>query len=96
MADKACERCGEGCHRDEVDIGVGTIYGPYGCPSCGWSDWPEYDRSGGPSPKQREAGGEWYVDQWGGMRRVSSIADHCERFGIPRSVVDDAFREDLP
>lgn len=24
--------------RDEVDVGVGTIYGPYRCEDCGWNE----------------------------------------------------------
>ena len=37
-----CPRCGNACERDEVDVGVGTVYGPFGCP-CGWSEWERYD-----------------------------------------------------
>jgi len=37
-----CPGCGESCDRDEVDIGVGTMYGPWRCSRCGWSA-PEYD-----------------------------------------------------
>jgi len=33
--------------RESVDIGVGIIYGPYGCESCGYSDDPQYDCSKG-------------------------------------------------
>ena len=32
-----CKKCGAECIRDEVDIGVGVQYGPWGCPECGWS-----------------------------------------------------------
>lgn len=31
-----CPCCGAPCQRDEVDVGVGTITGPWGCPDCGW------------------------------------------------------------
>ena len=31
-----CPRCGGECERDEADIGVGTQYGPWRCPDCGW------------------------------------------------------------
>jgi len=86
-----CPKCSEPCGREQADVGVGIIYGPYGCPVCGWSEWRQYDRSEGPSEKQMEHP-DWYVDQWGGMQRVSAIADHCERFGIPREAVEDAFR----
>jgi hypothetical protein len=33
--DDACPFCGEEVHRDEVDVGVGTIKGPAHCMSCG-------------------------------------------------------------
>jgi hypothetical protein len=33
-----CEECGDDCYRESVDVGVGIIYGPWGCPSCGWSE----------------------------------------------------------
>ncbi len=45
-----CPKCGEECHRDEVDVGVGVIHGPYGCPGCGWSEDDEYDLSDGRDP----------------------------------------------
>ena len=39
-----CPRCG-GCdlYREDVDIGVGTLFGPWGCPDCGWSEDTAYD-----------------------------------------------------
>ena len=33
-----CPKCGNEVIRDEVDIGVGTMYGPAGCNECGWSE----------------------------------------------------------
>lgn len=39
-----CPNCEEkNLGRDEVDIGVGIIYGPYGC-YCGWSEAEEYNQ----------------------------------------------------
>lgn len=37
-----CPRCGGEAHRDEVDVGVGVVTGPWGC-GCGWSEQQEYD-----------------------------------------------------
>lgn len=60
-----CEQCGEDCCREEVDIGVGTIYGPWGCPSCGWSEWDIYtkykgfDQYGNYHPPQDPTGEGW-------------------------------------
>lgn len=34
-----CPHCGkDALIRDEVDIGVGTQYGPWHCQACGYSD----------------------------------------------------------
>lgn len=92
MGEQTCPKCGYECSRDSADVGVGVIHGPWGCPGCGWSNWPEYDRSNGPSPRQADNPG-WYVDQWGGMRRVSAIADRLERLGVPRGTAEDVFTD---
>ena len=63
-----CPKCNsEGCWREEVDIGVGIQYGPYGCPDCGWSEWEEYDIS----EHTKEEDG-YALDQWGGKTRIRS------------------------
>jgi hypothetical protein len=91
-----CPKCGNpDTYRESADVGVGVIYGPYGCPECGWSEWPQYDRSEGPSPEQKD-NPEWYVDQWGGMQRVEAIVERCERFGLDGDVVREAFKVDGP
>lgn len=51
---KACEKCGTPCDRDEVDVGVGVIYGPWGCSYCGWSDDERYDCSNGQPTAQAD------------------------------------------
>lgn len=56
-----CPRCGCPASRDEVDVGVGIIFGPFGC-YCGWSESEEYDVTDG--PKLTADGYE--LDQWGG------------------------------
>lgn len=33
-----CPECKYPCSRDEVNIGVGTQYGPWQCNGCGWSE----------------------------------------------------------
>lgn len=51
-APEPCPYCGEGCHADFVDVGVGMVQcGPYHCESCGASeigpekwDWAEGER----------------------------------------------------
>ena len=89
-----CPKCKGFCERDDVDIGVGVIYGPYGCPGCGWSENPEYDHSQGPSPAQLKAGPDRYVDQFGESHSVERIAEDCARFGFPKEVVKEAFNYD--
>ena len=86
-----CPKCGEDCARDEVDVGVGVIYGPWGCP-CGWSEDSDYDRSDGPSPAQRE-NPEHYVDSRGGLTPLQGIADKLDHFDLPGdAIIDDFFR----
>lgn len=58
-----CPKCDDECWRDSADVGVGVMYGPWGCPSCGWSESREYDVSEG--PKRTPEGGR--IDQWGGV-----------------------------
>ena len=61
-----CPKCGsEECWRDEVDVGVDTVYGPYGCADCGWSEEREYDLTDG--PKERDG---YALDQWGGLTKL--------------------------
>jgi len=57
-----CPKCGEECHCDSVDVGVGVIHGPYGCPGCGWSEGSEYDLSEGQDPVDEKGGA---IDQYG-------------------------------
>lgn len=92
MADMNCPKCGEECARDEADVGVGVIYGPWGCYYCGWSESSEYDCSQGPSVAQQEHP-EFYVDQCGGMQRLSAIEDKLNHFGLNgKSITDEVFR----
>lgn len=58
-----CPKCQQECWRDEVDVGVGWIYGPWGCGNCGWSEDPEYDLSNGQNATDGLGGKK---DQWGG------------------------------
>jgi hypothetical protein len=64
-----CPKCGTECHRDEVDVGVGVIHGPYGCPGCAWSEADEYDLSDGKSPLDEKGGA---IDQYGGYHPPGS------------------------
>ncbi len=71
-----CPKCGEQCHRDSVDVGVGVIHGPYGCPSCGWSEDSEYDLSEGKAAVDEKGG---VIDQFGGYHPPSSLVAQLTR-----------------
>lgn len=60
-----CENCGMMCDRDEADVGVGIIYGPWGC-ACGWSERVEYNLING--PKTRDG---YRLDQYGGATPIN-------------------------
>jgi hypothetical protein len=60
---KKCPHCDSECWREDADVGVGIIYGPWGCPDCGWSESSDYDLRDG--PKTTENGG--IIDQFGGL-----------------------------
>ena len=63
---KYCPECGKVCFRDHVDVGVGIMYSPWGCPACGWSEDPHFshnpdphiDSRGGYTPRPTELTGE--------------------------------------
>lgn len=87
-----CPKCGEeDLYRDEVDVGVGIIYGPYGC-MCGWSENPYYDGSNGPSPAQLEELNDRYVDQYGNSHSIPRIVTKLEKFGIPEGITRPVFK----
>lgn len=73
---KTCPRCNGDCCRDEVDIGVGITCGPWGCYTCGWSEYADQARE-----FEKENPG-WYVDPCGGAYRIDGIVEHAERFGL--------------
>jgi len=68
---RPCPGCGEKeVHQDWVDIGVGVIYGPAGCPCCGWSEDAEYDMRDDANREPDSRGG--YKDQYGGYHPAGS------------------------
>ena len=87
-----CPKCGEECQRDEVDVGVGVITGPWGCYSCGWSDDPRYDSSNGASVAQAEYP-DHYLDPCGGATPLKTIERKLDRLGlVGKAIVDEVFR----
>lgn len=91
-----CPKCNNQCEQDSVDVGVGIIYGPWGCYFCGWSEDSEYDRSNGrPSPAQQRLPNH-YVDPCGGAIPLDRIADRLDRLGRDgKRIVREAFGEDF-
>jgi hypothetical protein len=57
-----CKNCGEEAWRESCNIGVGIIYGPYGCP-CGWSEDDRYNIIDGNKITKKGS----RIDQWGGL-----------------------------
>lgn len=97
--DPRCPNCGDdSLDRESVDVGVGFIYGPWGCYSCGWSSDARFDRSQGPAPADAE-----YPDH---ILTPTGVAHHKgrieetlhDRFGIKVDLVEmtDAEVQDLP
>lgn len=37
-----CPNCNSEMDRHEVDVGVGTIYGPWSCPNCPYAEIDHY------------------------------------------------------
>jgi len=72
-----CPKCGDDCERDSVDVGVGIIHSPYGCPNCGWSEDDAYDLSGGKDPLDEKGGA---IDQYGGYHPPGSTRAQALRF----------------
>lgn len=71
-----CPKCGDECDRDSVDVGVGVIHGPWGCPACGWSEDPEYDLSSGQSELRGDGS---VIDQFGGCHPPNSFVARSVR-----------------
>lgn len=56
-----CPSCGHEAYRETADVGVGIIFGPWGCP-CGWSEDDRYNQPQGPTSASGVR-----TDQWGGL-----------------------------
>ncbi len=64
-----CPRCEEReLYRDSADVGVGIIYGPYGCPCCGWSESEQCDMQKGGGVQDDGS----YLDPYGGILPASN------------------------
>lgn len=84
-----CPNCGAECARDEADIGVGVIYGPWGCYACGWSEAPEYDSRNG----AKLDGPDRVFDPLGGSIFLSPTSPHEIARVVPAQLVSDATYE---
>ena len=70
-----CPNCGEECNRDEVDVGVGVITGPWGC-YCGWSESEAYNCLTGDGGWQEDGG---YIDPLGNYWPKDNPVVQCMR-----------------
>jgi hypothetical protein len=86
-----CPKCGDKCYREEADVGVGIIYGPWGCPGCGWSENPEYDHSAGGSCAAQAEMPDRYVDQFGVAYSKERLKENAARLGLNPDVIDEVF-----
>ncbi len=76
-----CPNCGEeGLYRDDADVGVGIIYGPWGCP-CGWSADPRFDSTQGKSQAAKEHP-DHLVFADGVMVSKERVCENLEQLGI--------------
>lgn len=66
---KTCPNCGEEAWRESADVGVGVIYGPWGCP-CGWSESDEYNQLTGSGGLQPDGS---YIDPQGMVYPAGSL-----------------------
>jgi hypothetical protein len=94
MSDPSCPECNEDLDRIEVDIGVGIEYGPYGCPSCGWSADTVYNRLAGTNLATQADPKRW-VDQWGVSHSRKRLREGLERFGLG-ALMEELFEEPAP
>lgn len=79
MSDRqSCPHCGAPCDREAVDVGVGVIHGPWGCPDCGWSEYPEYDCREG----VRRDGADRVFDQYGVSHHVDRLDGKAVLVGL--------------
>jgi hypothetical protein len=76
-----CPCCEQPCDRESADIGVGVIYGPWGCPACGWSEDPQYDCREG----TRMDGDDRVLDQYGVSHHVDRLDGQAVLAGLNRS-----------
>lgn len=72
---KTCPNCNDECYRDAVDVGVGTIYGPWGC-TCGWSEDARCDQITGSGGWQENGS---YVDTAGNLYPKDNVVTQMMR-----------------
>lgn len=73
-----CPHCGEPCDRESVDVGVGVIFGPWGCSGCGWSSDSRYDSREGIV----RDGDDRVLDQFGVSHHVDRLAGKAVLVGL--------------
>lgn len=64
-----CPKCNSTCERDNADVGIDWVDGPFGCPNCDWSESAVYDLSENQSPIDVESG--CVKDKFGGLHPMN-------------------------
>jgi hypothetical protein len=67
------------------------MYGPWGCPACGWSACSEYDKT---LLEHQPVKDGRYRDQFGGEHSVERIVENASRFGLGEAA-KQAFSDDV-
>lgn len=91
-SETTCPKCSETLYREEVDVGVGIITGPYGCSACGYSEAPEYDRTSGTNDATQGGAADRWCDQWGVSHSRERLRERLDRFGLGHKA-DEVFEK---
>lgn len=93
--DPSCPNCGRGMCREEADIGVGIMYGPWGC-LCGYSEDPRFNRLSGTNTETQERNPERWADQWGNLHHRDRLREQLGRFGVDADEIFEPQQRDKP
>jgi len=79
-----CPRCNyDNLWREHADVGIGVIYGPWGCSMCGWSEYEEYDLDFGGGVQDDGS----FLDQYGMQYPATH---HLSKIILRESKVDES------
>lgn len=83
--EQPCGNCGStDTSREHVDVGIGIVWGPWGCPECGWSEDPHYSQLDGPTSE----GGK-RTDQYGWLYPAETVTPDRQTESLPEESTMD-------